>query len=156
MWVRKGLCRKTIVIPEGKRFSVVEAPPPALKKIQTKTFSKKPKLKNLTIRMHLLTKVSTFSNWTLFLVDHQEINTKQFWESSLQRHFHRSKIQKSAYKKNDNFQKVLIIFVHKNKEFSTLKSYEAGNWHTNRKDAKFAGENRRTLASMSVEILDEK
>ena len=48
------------------------------------TFSKKPKLKNLTIRKQLLTEIKTLSVCTLFLPDHQEDTKTQFWKWCLQ------------------------------------------------------------------------
>ena len=59
-----------------------------------------------------------------------------------------------VYERMDIFKQFMI---YKTKFFYTEKSYEAGNWHTNReKDAESTGENHKTLASISVEISAKK
>ena len=74
--------------------------------------------------------------------------------------FHGSNFQKSrSLPENGQLLKRIFdrFWSKKQKLFRIEKIYEAGNWYINRKeDAESAGENRRTLASMSAEILAKK
>ena len=67
---------QTIATPKASNFSVLEAPPPPVKKMEkNKTFSKKPKLTNLTIRNCLQRKQQFV--FEFYPLDHQEVTEDQ-------------------------------------------------------------------------------